>query len=279
MLFQSMANLLAFLLLPFIAAALSPSPALSGYEISRRFNELDKNEDRQPVDKSKIKDTSANMTWHPIGINANRIAVAWVQLKSLSPLNENSFRMNYKWADANGGQWIGRIDVNCMNKDYYIRAKGIMAQGPNWATIEKGSGVEGLAKIYCKGTNAASEWGYADATRYLWDHPAPAGDPGMAEGDWIQVEDTDELETYYNADLVDKGDYIFGALWWRLKKGDRSAAQGQDSSGYFWLNVSCKNNLYSSFNILDQSVPGTWLPPQPGRPGGAAMTIRKAACK
>jgi hypothetical protein len=116
-------------------------------------------------------DASANDTWHVIGLNKDRIATGWVQLKSYEVLNENSFRMNAKFSNNNGVQIVGRIDVNCKNKDYYFRPNGIMVQMAPWAAIPEGSGVHGLAMNYCKNTSARAEWGYRPETAYLWDAP------------------------------------------------------------------------------------------------------------
>ena len=274
-----MKNLPALLSTMAAALLMTPSQAVANRNLiaQRGYDWEEREETRTPIDKRKVEDNSGNMTWHPIGFNENRIAVSWVQLKSYEPLNENSFRMNFRWSN-NKGQWVGRIDMNCKNKDFYVRQKGVMFQGPNWASIPEGSGLASIAILYCKQTTAASEWGYTENTRYLWDIPAPTSDPGDAQGDWILATDNDMVESYYNSEVEKEGDYILASYYYRTKKGDRSAAQPQDNSKYTWTAVSCKKNLYSSFQVMDQSVPGVWLPPMPGRPGGGAMAIRKSFC-
>ena len=224
-------------------------------------------------------DASANDTWHVIGLNKDRIATGWVQLKSYEVLNENSFRMNAKFSNNNGVQIVGRIDVNCKNKDYYFRPNGIMVQMAPWAAIPEGSGVHGLAMNYCKNTSARAEWGYRPETAYLWDAPLIQSDPANAKGDWVQVINNDEIEAYYNTDAKLDGDVVVYAFYARTKKGDRSAAQAQDNAKYHWVRNSCKENLGSFFVVLDSSVPGYWGPPSPGRPGGTDMTTRKLFCK
>lgn len=224
-------------------------------------------------------DTSANDTWHVIGINKDRIASAWVQLKSYASLNENSFRMNAKFTNDRGIQIVGRIDVNCKNKDYYFRPNGITMQLAPWAAIPDGSGIHGLATAYCKNTAAKAEWGYKPETAYLWDYPQIKGDPANAKGDWVQATNDDDTEAYYNTDTKLEDGVVVYAFYFRQKKGDRSASQASDNVKYLWVRNSCKENLGSFFIISDPSVPGYWAPPTPGRPGGANMTTRKLFCK
>ena len=240
-----------------------------------------------PVSAQASKsDTSANNTWHVIGISKDRIASAWVQLKSYEALNENSFRMNAKFSNDNGVQIVGRIDVNCKNKDYYFRPNGILMQLAPWAAIPEGSGVHGLATTYCKSTSAKSEWGFKPETAYLWDAPPIEGDPANAKGDWVEVKNDDNIELYYNTDAKlergfgpgDSGVIVYAA-YSRTKKGDRSAAQASDNTEYQWVRNSCKENLYSRFVIRDSSLPGVWWAPQAGIPGGSAMATRKLFCK
>jgi hypothetical protein len=225
-----------------------------------------------------IKDLSSNDSWFPVGQNDQRIAVFWAQLKSFELLNENSFRVAAKLATPNGGQLIGKMDVNCKNKDYYFRPNGVFAQPGPWSTIEKGSGAESLAYFFCQKTMARSDWGFTTSTSYLWDQPAPLGSPGNAKGEWVQSTNNDEIEVFYNTAVTRLADHVLAATYSRQKKGDRSAAQPMDGDDYRWFNVSCKENLYAGYVVLDQAVPGAWFPPQPGRPGGAAMAIRKQFC-
>lgn len=231
------------------------------------------------VVSAQQKDSSANETWHPIGFNQDRVAAAWVQLKSYEELNENSFRMNAKFSNDKGGQLVGRIDLNCKNKDYYFRTDGFMFQRAPWASVPQGSGIDYMARLYCKRTAAKAEWGYAPETAYLWNAPVPEGDPANAKGDWIKAYDGDDRESYYNNRAVKQGDVITYAFYNRAKKGDRSAAQPGDTAAYGWMRNSCKENLGSFFYKPDLSVQGEWLPPQPGRPGGANMIVRKEYCK
>ena len=116
-------------------------------------------EPREPVDRSQIKDGSGKNTWIPIGFNELGVAVAWIRVSTYEPLNENSFRFQSKYKPENSNQIEGRLDINCKNKDYYFRPNGILAQNAPWAVIEKGSGIESVAKLYCKRTAAKSEWG------------------------------------------------------------------------------------------------------------------------
>jgi len=236
--------------------------------------------DARPMQEQAPKpDMSANDTWHVIGINKDRIASGWVQLKSYESLNENSFRLNAKFANDNGVQIVGRIDVNCKNKDYYFRPNGIFGQHAPWAAIPDGSGVHRLATYYCRKTSARSVWGYTPETAYLWDAPPPEGDPASAKGDWVEATNSDDAESYYNTSVkIDKGVVIY-AFYSRAKKGDRSAAQPGDTAQYHWVRNSCTENLGSLFDNRNSSLQGIWMPPTPGRPGGTNMKIKKLFCK
>ena len=224
-------------------------------------------------------DVSANDTWHVVGISKDRIASAWVQLKSYEPLNENSFRMNAKFTNDNGVQIVGRIDVNCNNKDYYFRANGIFAQNAPWAAIPEGSGIHGLASFYCRKTSAKASWGYTPETAYLWNALPPEGDPANAKGDWVEATNNDDAEIYYNTSVKLIDGVVIYAVYFRAKKGDRTAAQPGDTTQYSWMRNSCKENLGSAFIKFDSSLPGDWMPPAAGRPGGPNMITRKLFCK
>jgi hypothetical protein len=224
-------------------------------------------------------DTSSNETWITIGYNKDRIASAWVQVKSYEVLNENSFRMNAKFANEKGAQIVGRIDLNCRNKDYYFRPNGIAIQSLAWASIPQGSGIENLAKMYCKRTAAKAEWGYSPETAYLWNAPLPTGDPSNTQGNWVMVFDNDEGEVYYNDKVMIDNGVVTYAQYSRSKKGDRSAASPQDTTSYTWIRSSCKENLGSFFQKLDISVDGFWMPPVAGRPNGSGMAVRNGDCQ
>ena len=78
--------------------------------------------------------------------------------------------------------------------------------------------------------------------------------------------------------MIKKDNTVLYGGFFRSKKGDRSAAQPSDNSLYSWVNNSCSENLASAFYQPDISVPGVWLPPKPGRPGGSNMIVRKKYC-
>lgn len=230
------------------------------------------------IAQASKKDTSGNDSWIPVGFNDKRIAVLWVQHKSYEPLNVNSFRMSAKVTNDNGIQVVGRLDFNCKNKDYYFRPNGVLFQGAPWAAIPQGSGLEGLAKQYCKNTDAKADWGYKPESSYIWDYEPIAEDPANAKGEWILVTDNEELEAYYNSAVIKSGDVVTYAYYLRPKKGDRSAAQPFDDSKYFWIRNSCRENLSSILQKPDVSVAGVWFPPTAGRPGGASMVVRSKFC-
>ena len=241
-------------------------------------NETGDDLNRMPVDRSQIKDTSGKNTWIPFGYNKERVAIFWGRLSTYKPLNENSFRMQVQYQTSNGRQTEGRMDINCKNKDYYVRQNGVLAQNAPWAVIPKGSGVESLARYFCKETSAKSEWGYKDSTKYLWDAPAPPSySPVEANGEWVQYMDRSDMQAYYNDDVIVDGDNITFGMWAETTKGDMST-ENQDVQSYNWVITNCKKNLYSQWLVLDESVAGIWGPPKPGRPGGAVMTVRKKFC-
>ena len=228
--------------------------------------------------ENSVKKEQEFDSWFPVAFNENRIAVGWVQFKSYEELNENSFRVRGKWTYPDNNQYVGKLDINCKNKDFYFRPQGLWGSGANWAAIPQGSGVDSVARYFCRRTAAKNDWGYKDSTAYLWDIPAPTGDPANLNGEWIQYYDKDDGEAYYNTAVIKKDNSVIYGMYYRLKKGDRSAAQPSDTAKYQWVNNSCTDNLGSEFYQPDISVPGIWLAPTPGRPGGSGMIIRKEYC-
>jgi hypothetical protein len=220
---------------------------------------------------------AGNDTWIPIGVNKDRIDAAWVQQSSYETLNEYSFRMNFKATDQ-GRQQTGQIEVNCKNKDYSERGNGIFAKSTSWSPIPSGSAAERLAEIFCKRTSARKNWGYLQEDSYLFDQPPPNDLPGNAKGEWILVSNTDEAESYYNDRVYRLIGFVQVASWVRQKKGDRPAAQPQDTQDFRWMNVSCSANKNSVFLKPDISVEGTWLAPTTGKPGGIEMLVRRKYC-
>ena len=247
--------------------------------------------------KTKTKKIKEFDTWFPIGFNENRIAAAWVQFKSYEELNENSFRVRgkftypiksneelieksfkFKFTYPNNSQSFGKLDINCKNKDFYFRPKGVWGVDPDWSAIPQGSGIESVAYYFCKRTAAKKEWGYTDATAYLWDIPEPPRDPANLDGEWVLQYDRDDGEAYYNTSVIKNDKTVIYGYFSRSKKGDRSASQPYYKSKYKWVNNSCTENLGSVFFKPDISVTGVWLPPVPGRPGGTNMKVREQYC-
>jgi len=230
------------------------------------------------ADASKAPDASSNSGWIPVGTNEKNISVFWVRSSTYESLNENSFRLSAQFLVDGNRQIQGRVDVNCKNKDYYARPNGVMAQVGPWALIPKGSGIETVALIYCKRTNARSEWGYTSETAQIWDAPLPSTSPESLTGEWIKVVDTPQGQAFYNDSVkVDDGIAIF-AMYSRTTKGDMQATN-QDIAKYAWVRASCAKNLGSTYLQLDSSVQGVWSPPVPGAPDGVLMSVRKKYCK
>ena len=108
-------------------------------------------------DKTKSLRKSQYGGWYPFGFDKNGNPVSFVQLLSYQLLNENSFRLNTRFTYPEKGKIDGKLDVNCKNKDYYIRTKKVNYQRKNWANIPMGSGVEGISKYFCKRTSGKAK--------------------------------------------------------------------------------------------------------------------------
>ena len=205
-------------------------------------------------------------SWFPFGFDKNSNPINFVQLLSIKKLNKNSFRLKSKFTNINNQQIEGKLDINCENKDYYIRPTGVMSQRATWAGIPKGSGVEILAKYLCKRTEAKTQWGYTKRTSYLWDQSSPLGNPSEASGEWVQHSDG---SGWYNTDIRQEKNSVVYAYF----------STSQSKRPYFWVNNSCLENLRSVFFQPNNSVEGEWLSPKRGKPGGVNETIVSTYCK
>ena len=212
------------------------------------------------------KSTVQYGNWFPFGFDKNGNAVNFVQLLSLKELNKNSFRLKSKFTNTNNEQIEGKLDINCENKDYYIRANGVMSQRATWARIPNGSGVEILSKYLCKRTAAKNKWGYTERTSYLWDQTAPQRNPSEASGEWIQHSDG---LGWYNTEIIKTNKSVIYSYF----------SKSQSKNPYIWVNNSCIENLGSIFFKPNNSVNGEWLSPKRVRIGGASETIKKLYCK
>ena len=215
--------------------------------------------------------------WHPVGVDNYKNITQWINLLSYEPLNNDSFRMQIKLVEGNK-QILGRLDINCRNKDYYLRKKREMSQRGTWNTIEKGSSYEEIAQIYCKRTNAASIWGYTTATKYLWDIEKPLYPASNHEGNWVTLYKNNSREFKYNSNTQKTSDYILAAFYYQKKQSFKNDPYISIKSDYGWIAVSCKTNLSSVFRKLSNATSGEWMAPKPGPIGGGASLIRKAKC-
>ena len=204
--------------------------------------------------------------WFPFGFDKNGNAVNFVQLLSYKKLNKNSFRLKSRFISITNEKIEGKLDINCENKDYYIRPNGVMSQSATWAGIPKGSGVELLSKYFCKRTKAKDKWGYTKRTSYLWDHSIPLGNPTHASGEWVQHSDG---LGWYNTEIRKANNSIIYAYF----------SKSQTKNPYSWVNNSCIENLSSIFFQPNNSVSGEWLSPRRGRVGGASERVRKSYCQ
>ncbi len=219
---------------------------------------------KKPCIGKKTKENSFYGDWFPFGFNKKGEVVNWAQLLSYEELNENSFRLISKFTYPNKEKKEGKLDINCANKDYYIRPKGVMSQKTTWAKIPNGSGVESLAQYFCKNTPARNYWGYKNNTKYLWNATLPTADPQQVQGEWIQHSDG---LGWYNTEInLQPKSVIFSYF---------STSSGK----YTWINSSCIENLSSVFYKPTQSVEGSWLGPKPGRIKGTSMAVKNKYCR
>ena len=215
--------------------------------------------------------------WYPIGFDNYKNITQWINLSSYKQLNNDSFRMQMKLVEGNK-QILGRLDINCRNKDYYLRKKKQMSQRGTWNSIIKGSSFDDISQIYCKRTDAASNWGYTTATKYLWGIEKPPYPASNHDGNWVTLYKNNSSEFKYNTNTQKKSDYILAAYFYQRKQSFRNNPYISQKSDYGWIAVSCKTNLSSTFRKLSKSTPGEWMAPKPGPVGGGASMIRKAKC-
>ena len=84
----------------------------------------------------KLLAKNSNFEWHPVGVDNYGNITQWINLLSYKTLNNDSFRMQMKLVEGNK-QILGRLDINCRNKDYYLRKRKQMSQRGTWNSLEK----------------------------------------------------------------------------------------------------------------------------------------------
>jgi hypothetical protein len=225
----------------------------------------------------KLLANTKSFEWQPVGVDNYGNITQWINLLSYEPLNKDSFRMQMKLVEGNK-QILGRLDINCRNKDYYLRKRKQMSQRGTWNSLVKGSSFEEIAQFHCKKTDAASLWGYTSATKYLWDIDKPSYPASNHEGNWLTLYKNSSTEFKYNSNTQKKADYILAAYFYQKKQSYQYNPYISRKSDYGWLAVSCKENLSSVFRKLSNSSKGEWMAPKPGPIGGGASLIRKAKC-
>ena len=225
----------------------------------------------------KLFANSKSFEWYPVGVDNYGNITQWINLLSYKPLNNDSFRMQMKLVEGSK-QILGRLDVNCRNKDYYLRKRRQMSQRGTWNSITKGSSFDEISQIYCKRTDAASSWGYTRATKYLWNIEKPTYPASNHEGNWVTLYKNNSSEFKYNSNIQKKSDYILSAYFYQKKQSYKKDPYISRKSDYGWIAVSCKANLSSVFRKLSHSTSGEWIAPKPGPIGGGASLIRKAEC-
>ena len=225
----------------------------------------------------KLFANNNRLQWQPIGVDKYGNITKWINLSSHKTLNKDSFRIQVKLEEENK-QILGRLDINCRNRDYYLRKRRQMSQHETWKSIPEGSSFEETAKFYCKKTSAASKWGYTADTKYLWDVEKPISPAHNHKGDWISLYKNSSREFRYNSNIKKAGDYILAAYFYKKYKQTKNSPYISTASNYGWIVVSCKSNLHSIFKEFKNSIYGEWMPPKTGPIGGGAWGIRKAEC-
>ena len=225
----------------------------------------------------KLLAKNNNFEWNPVGFDNYGNTTQWINLLSYKTLNKDSFRMQMKLLEENK-QILGRLDINCRNKDYYLRKRKQMSQKGTWNSIVKGSSYEEIAQFHCKKTDAAPLWGYTSATKYLWDIDKPSYPASNHEGNWLTLYKNSFSEFKYNINTQKKSDYILAAYFYQKNRSFKNNPYVSQKSDYGWIAVSCKANLSSVFRKLSNSNSGEWMAPKPGPIGGGANLIRKAEC-
>ena len=225
----------------------------------------------------KLLANTKSFEWQPAGVDNYGNITQWINLLSYEALNKDSFRMQIKLVEGSK-QILGRLDINCRNKDYYLRKRKQMSQRGTWNSLVKGSSFEEIAQFHCKKTDAASLWGYTPATKYLWDIDKPSYPASNHEGNWLTLYKNSSSEFKYNSNTQKNSDYILAAYFIQKKQSYKRNPFISQKSDYGWIAVSCKANLSSVFRKLSNSTSGEWMAPKSGPIGGGASLIRKAEC-
>ena len=227
----------------------------------------------------KLLASGKSFEWHPIGVDQYGNIKEWINISSFKDLNKDSFRLQMKLLEEDKAI-LARLDLNCRNKDYYLRKKRTMSQKGTWNSIPKGSSFEEIAKFYCKKTSAASNWGYTSKTKYLWGIPKPTLDASSPylQGKWIKVYKNNSSEFQYNSKIKKLSDSVLAAYYFKKKSYKKNSPHISSKYNFGWIVVSCKENLHSTFKKFDNTNIGEWTAPKTGRIGGGADSIRKAEC-
>ena len=227
----------------------------------------------------KLLANSKSFKWQPFGVDQYGNITEWVNLSSFKELNKDSFRLQMKLLEENK-PILARLDLNCRNKDYYLRKKRKMSQKGTWNSIPKGSSFEEIAKFFCKKTSAASTWGYTADTKYLWGIEKPTEDPSSPnqQGVWINAYKNSSSEFQYNSKVKKFSDSVLAAYYFRKNSYKKNSPHISSKYNFGWIVVSCKEKLHSTFKKFDNSNYGEWTAPKTGRIGGGADKIRKAEC-
>tara|TARA_Y100001978_G_scaffold72573_1_gene65086 strand:+ start:225 stop:983 length:759 start_codon:yes stop_codon:yes gene_type:complete len=227
----------------------------------------------------KLLASGKSFKWHPVGVDQYGNITEWINISSFKDLNKDSFRLQMKLLEENK-VILARLDLNCRNKDYYLRKRGQMSQKGTWNSIPKGSSFEEIAKFYCKKTSAASNWGYTPQTKYLWGMEKPTLDAASfnLQGEWINVYKNSSSEFQYNSNVTKSSDSVLAAYYFKKKSYKKNSPYISSKYNFGWIVVSCKEKLHSTFKKFNNTNIAEWTAPKTGRIGGGADAIRKAEC-
>lgn len=210
-----------------------------------------------------------NDGWAVIGRDrATDTPVMWIKAKNAEQLNDDSVKVRYR--DSRGEF---EMRLNCKNKDFQLSGFG------GWDQIGENSGFWGAGVILCRHLPARTAWGFTDDTSHLWNAPIPKGDPGDAEGEWIEFQKDEKAEVFINDEVQTDGKIAIYSIYVLERQTDQGTGTKKDRAQYWWMIADCNRNKYATLIPLNDGYIGAnWNPPSSPRPNGTVNYVRKNYC-
>ena len=163
--------------------------------------------------------------------------------------------------------------LNCKNKDFQLSANN------RWFQIGEDTAIWSAAIILCRHIPARTSWGFTLDTAHIWNAPVPKGDPGEAEGEWIEFRKDENVEVFINDAVQTDGKIAIYSVFVEERQLDQGTGTKKDRASYWWYIADCKSNKTSILAPLKDGYFGAiWSTPQSGRPNGTARYVRKNYC-